>query len=293
MKKLLILALAAAASLSANAQLLWKVSGNGVKDSSYLFGTHHVAPVSVIDSIKPLAPAICSVDAVAGELDMSEATNPSAAQAAVMKYGMAPADSTLTKVLTAAQVDSLNSVLAKYTGGQLSASMLDPLKPAMVNTQLAMLQSMMAFPDFNQQQQLDAVVQERGRECNREIIALETMDEQMKLLFGGDIMEQADDLMQTVRNDAESADTAHKLAAAYRAGNLDEIHSLLTDKKDGLEGEALDKLLINRNNAWVSQLSSLLPQKSVLVCVGVGHLVGSKGLIAQLRALGFTVEPAE
>ena len=29
-------------SLSANAQLFWKVSGNGLTKPSYLFGTHHL-----------------------------------------------------------------------------------------------------------------------------------------------------------------------------------------------------------------------------------------------------------
>lgn len=293
MKKLLIIAFSALASLSASAQLFWKVQGNGAHGVSYLFGTHHVAPISVIDSISGLAPAICSVDAVAGELDMSQITDPVAAQAAVMKHAMAPADSTLTKVLSAAQLDSLNAVLGKYTGGQLQAAMLDPLKPSMVNTQLAMFQSMVAFPEFNQTDQLDSEVQKRARECSREIIALETVEQQMQLLFGGDIMEQAEDLMSSVRHDDEAADKALQLAAAYRLGNLDEILKLLIDENDGLDGEALDKLLLARNNAWIDKLSELLPRKSVLVCVGVGHLVGPKGLIARLRDLGYEVTPAE
>ena len=34
-------------ALSANAQLLWKVSGNGLSSPSYIMGTHHLAPLSV------------------------------------------------------------------------------------------------------------------------------------------------------------------------------------------------------------------------------------------------------
>lgn len=65
MKKLLCIVALAAAALSAPAQLLWKVSGGNAKDTSYLFGTHHVAPVTLLDSIK----VICTVDAVVGEID--------------------------------------------------------------------------------------------------------------------------------------------------------------------------------------------------------------------------------
>ena len=38
-------------AFSANAQLLWKVSGNGLTQPSYIIGTHHLAPFSIMDSI--------------------------------------------------------------------------------------------------------------------------------------------------------------------------------------------------------------------------------------------------
>ena len=38
-------------ALSANAQLLWKVSGNGLSSPSYIMVTHHLAPLSVKDGI--------------------------------------------------------------------------------------------------------------------------------------------------------------------------------------------------------------------------------------------------
>ena len=44
MKKLLGILLFISIALSANAQLLWKVSGNGLNQPSYIIGTHHLAP---------------------------------------------------------------------------------------------------------------------------------------------------------------------------------------------------------------------------------------------------------
>ncbi len=41
-------------ALSANAQLLWKVSGNGLSSPSYIMGTHHLAPLSIKDGITGL-----------------------------------------------------------------------------------------------------------------------------------------------------------------------------------------------------------------------------------------------
>ncbi len=52
----------------------------------------------------------------------------------------------------------------------------------------------------------------------------------------------------------------------------------------------LELLLWGRNRRWVEKLKVLMPQQSVLVCVGAGHLPGDKGLIALLRGAGYIVE---
>lgn len=45
-------------ALGVRAQLLWKVSGNGLEKPSYIMGTHHLAPLSITDSIASLPQAM-------------------------------------------------------------------------------------------------------------------------------------------------------------------------------------------------------------------------------------------
>lgn len=72
MKKFLTsILLVALTAISSNAQLLWKISGNGLEKPSYLFGTHHVAPISVLDSVPGFNEALSSAEKVYGELIMS------------------------------------------------------------------------------------------------------------------------------------------------------------------------------------------------------------------------------
>ena len=59
-------------AFSANAQLLWKVSGNGLNQPSYIIGTHHLAPFSIMDSIAGLKKAMNETQQVYGEIKMSE-----------------------------------------------------------------------------------------------------------------------------------------------------------------------------------------------------------------------------
>lgn len=280
---------------SANAQLLWRVSGNNAKGDSYLFGTHHLAPASVMDSIKGFTPALASVEEMYGEVEMPE--NPQSPEMVrlTMKYASAPADSTLTKVLTAAQLDSLNTLLASYTGGMLNAKQLDAFKPSMVSTQLAMLQSAKNFPDFNPMQQLDTQIQQRAAAANLPVKGLETMEEQFDILMNAPIMDQVDDLMEAVRNDSTSGEKAKKLADAYMTENLDAISEVLFKDEDMDPDDPMFKRLFdNRNASWVKKLTTdILPSSKVFVAVGVGHLVGDKGLIKVLQEAGYTVTPVK
>ena len=63
-------------AFSANAQLLWKVSGNGLNQPSYIIGTHHLAPFSIMDSIAGLKKAMNETQQVYGEMKMSEMQSP-------------------------------------------------------------------------------------------------------------------------------------------------------------------------------------------------------------------------
>ncbi len=298
MKKLLFgLILAATGAMGANAQILWKVSGNGAKADSYLFGTHHLAPLSMLDSVKGFAPALESVDAVAGEVDMK---NMQANAQSLMGYMLAPADSALTAVLAPAQLDSLTQILAKYMGPQMTAAQLAPLKPAAVATQLALFESMATMDPAQAQamaagQQLDTEVQNRALAANKPIIAFETAEQQMGILMGAPIAEQARQLMEAVKQSLEgkAAESAKKLTDAYISQNLDAIAELMLEGDDMSEAE-LQRLIYDRNMGWAAKLiREILPESSVLVAVGAGHLPGKQGLIELLRAAGYTVEPVK
>lgn len=293
MKKILLsLLVAAATALGCNAQLLWKVSGNGLEKPSYLFGTHHIAPVSVLDSIPGFNEALASADKVYGELVMSEANSPQSQQL-MLSYAMAPQDSLLTKVLSPAQLDSLNKVVKSYMGPMADASQFAPMKPAMVSTVLALVQSQKAFPKFNPAEQLDGEIQKRGAAAGKEIGSLETMEDQCKAMFGTSVLTQAEELMDLVRNDDKAAGTAMKLAQAYLSGDLNSMLAIMEDPAAGGSEDWSERMLNKRNANWVRIMAGLLPTASVLIAVGAGHLPGDKGLISLLREKGYTVTPVE
>ena len=51
------------------------------------------------------------------------------------------------------------------------------------------------------------------------------------------------------------------------------------------------RLLVERNKNWMPKIEELFARRGrALVVVGAAHLVGPDGLIAMLRAKGYTVE---
>ncbi|MDE6461456.1 MAG: TraB/GumN family protein [Muribaculaceae bacterium] len=279
----------------ASAQLLWKVTGNGVKDATYLFGTHHLAPVSMLDSVAGFADAMASVSGVVGEIDMSAATDPANMQT-IMTMSMAPADSLLTSLLTPAQTDSVDTVLARLTGGQLTVAGMARVKPATLATQLAMLQHMtdpVMAEAMASGQQLDTRVQQLAREAGKQVDGFETLEQQLQILMGAPLTEQAEALMETVRGcmDGSANEKVGKLNRAYLNRNLDSIAEIFFDP-DQMTADEMKRLVTDRNLAWAEKLDTLMHERPVMVAVGCGHLPGDKGLIALLRRMGYTVEPA-
>lgn len=275
--------------LMLRADLLWRVEGPGIKSTSYIFGTHHVAPVALLDSVDGFDEALASVDAVYGELDMARMMTP-AAQQQMMGAAMAPQDSLLTMVLTPAQVDSLDVILKKYLGPMVSAQAFAAMKPAMVLTVLTMTMNQKFFPGFNAAEQLDAMIQQRARQAGKTVGGLETLDDQCVALFGAPITRQAKDLMEVVADDDKASESAHRLADAYLSGDLDAMFAMINEEMD--EETAL-RMIYNRNDNWVGIIAGRMASTPTMYVVGAGHLPGQCGLIEQLRAKGFTVTPVK
>lgn len=292
MKKMLTLALAAvmAFASSVSAQILWKVEKPGNEKITYILGTHHFAPLSVLDSLTNLPEALKNSDKLYGELDMAAMTSPESMMA-MQQFLMAPADSTLDKVLTPAQLDAVKAAIDPMTGGQLPLEMLYPMKPAALSTQIAAMMSMQLFPNLNPMEGLDMTMQERAKALGKPVAGLETMDFQMQTLYGTPISKQAEDLMETVSDMDKEAKRAVELANSYMAHNLDAIlKAMMEEENDPADYE---RLIFSRNDAWVAQLLKEMPESNLMVVVGAGHLPGERGVLEQLRKAGYTVTAAE
>lgn len=292
MKKFALMLLAVVfATTQCNAQLLWKVTGNGAEKPSYILGTNHVAPVSMIDSITGLRDAIAAVDEVFGELSIEDLQSASVKSTSAL---MAPADSTLKHLFSPAELASIDSAFTAVTGAPMSITkMMNGFKPIALSTIFIVKAAEKSIDGFVPGKAFDESVLKLAADAGKPVKGLESAEQQIDLLFNSPIADQAGDLLSMVRMEGGVEKALSRLFDAYKAGDLDRIVSMLEDPAlGGLSEDADDRLVNDRNEAWVDFLIGMLPTTSVLVVCGFGHLPGDKGLISRLRGAGFTVEPA-
>ncbi|MDE6279445.1 MAG: TraB/GumN family protein [Paramuribaculum sp.] len=288
---LLIACFSIAFAAPAHSQLLWSVTNPAnPQQKSYLLGTHHVAPADMLSRVDGLIEALDEVDGVVGEIDIANA-EPTSLQRAVMSYAMAPADSTLTVVFTKQQLDSINEAFSRCGAEGVKVENMAFLKPGFINLQLTLLQTIEAIPDFDPSLQFDGRIQNIAAAAGKPVYALEKAEWQLELLFSRPIAEQAEEVMLTVANDSLLMQKSQSLANAYLDENLDSISSLIFDPLAGVDLARADELIYDRNRNWMPQLTDLMKDKSVLIAVGCGHLVGPDGLLSLLRKEGYELTP--
>ncbi len=285
---LIFAAVVALTSLNGGAQLLWRVEGSGSARPSYIFGTHHLAPTAMVDSIAGLAEAIESVEAAYSELDMMHGALEQA-QTDLMRYAIAPADSTLSKLLTTEELAKAGECVVSLMGPAASINSFEPLKPAMLTMVLSMLANSQAMPEFDPNDQIDREVVKRVAERSLPTYGLESPELQARMLLCTPLDEQAADLVKLTADMDQGIRQALRLAAAYRNGDLDALFTIMNDPEHGMTDAEADRMINSRNDAWIETLLGILPTASVMIVVGAGHLPGARGLIEQLRSHGYKV----
>ncbi|MBR3728032.1 MAG: TraB/GumN family protein [Muribaculaceae bacterium] len=277
-----------------HAQLLWKVTGNGLGRPSYILGTHHMAPSTMIDQIKGMNEAIAGCDIVVGEVEKDSLMSPEV-QARMAQAMVAPLDSTLDKVLTPADYSIVEKVFNKYFGTLgMKLKQVNNLKPSAISTQMQAMQAIKYFPNFDANSLIDVMVQTRANEAGRPSVGLESVDEQINLLFNGSIANQAKGLVEACKQDEFFQVQSAALADAYLAQDLDKLLAVMTDATMGGDSEEeMEVLIYSRNRSWAEKLKVIMPERACLVCVGAGHLPGEQGLLQLLRNAGYTVEPMQ
>jgi hypothetical protein len=80
------------------------------------------------------------------------------------------------------------------------------------------------------------------------------------------------------------------LISDYNQGNEDGVIAFIFDPEDMLERPAFyERTIYRRNDNWLPAFQQTVERGNGFIAVGLGHLIGERGLVAQLRQRGYTV----
>lgn len=267
--------------------LLWKISGNGLKQPSYLLGTIHLIPKDQFKLSVGTYDALASTNRVAFEIDMKEMTN-IGAQFSLMTKAFMAGGKTLRDLLPP---EDYTFVRSRLDAQGMSASMLERMKPLFLSSLLGSDEK----SALGGNKKMTSVEMELYRQVKRrklESAGLETAAYQMGIFDSIPYEAQAKMLVETLRNAEGSDSDFDKMIEMYRQKDIQAMEAMMHSAEQGI-AEFQDILLHQRNRNWIPVMARMMREKPTLFAVGAGHLGGAMGVIALLRQEGYRVEAAE
>lgn len=281
MKKIFISLLTLITGLSFSQELekslLWKISGNGLKQDSYLFGTIHITCDANLDenTIK----ALSVTKQLYLELDMDDKSM----QMQMMKHMMMKDGVKLSTLLNAEDLKIVDDFLKKNMN--MSVKMFDSFKPFIITT---MLYPKMIDCSF---QSVESELMKVSKEQNEEVFGLESVEEQMKVFDNISYQVQAEELLKMAKSDlSKDKEEMKKMMTIYQNKDIEGMLKMMDDSDNKITSENQEVLLNNRNKNWIPLMMKIMSEKPTFFGVGAGHLAGDEGVIKLLRKQGYMVE---
>ena len=260
--------------------LLYEISGKGLVEPSYLFGTMHIL---CADDAK-LSPAMKNIIRETGqvyfEIDMDNLQEMMGA----IQYLRMNDGKQLSDFLTDVEYDRVKKYFEKNKT-MLPFSMMNRFKPYFISSLIG--EQMMTCEKKNG---METLIMSESRQYKKEIRGLETTKFQAGIFDSIPYDKQAKDLVNYIDSIDNYREITEQLVDVYRDQNLQQLDSLMHKSDPGME-QYMDLLLYDRNKNWVRQMPAIMSAKSTLFAVGAGHLPGEQGVIKLLSKAGYKVTP--
>lgn len=291
MKKILVTwAAVLCCAMTAQAQLLYKISGGGLKEPSYIVGTNHYAAISFVDSIPGLRRVMNDTQQVYGETKKSA---PEHTYEEDIKYLLLPDGTTIDSLLSADEMKRLTAFMVDSC--EIDADDVElylDLKPFPLAAWLsAKCDGSEETLTSNGDKIFDKYFEQEALAQGKEIGGLET-SEVLTICEKISLERQKHMLMCTVDHHKRPKEKGSTLKTYY-SQDLEAIWKEFNDHIDedcAFSSQEMAMLLTARNLAWMEKIPTLMSSKSTLFTVGCLHLPGPDGVLNLLRQAGYTVE---
>lgn len=261
-----------------SSSLLWKISGNGLKEPSYIFGTFHMMCKTDFSITPILEEKVKSTQQFFGELDMDDPT----LQTTLMS-SMRLKETNLQKLLGEDEFKIVSDSFKNITG--ISLQMFNQFSPFMSMSMLTL--SSIACSDKIQPETEFVNIAKKNA---LPILGLETVQDQVNAINSQPLDSQAVSLKRTVLNYDSVKQVMIKMIEVYKEKNTDKLYQFIKDNSDGNDNFE-QEMLVTRNVRWIPVIKKAVHEKPSFFAVGAGHLGGKQGVLNLLKEQGYTLTP--
>lgn len=272
----------AGVEVNAENTLLWEISGKGLKQPSYLYGTMHIVCSEDAKMSDGLKSVINKSQQVFFEVDMDNMEEMMGA----LKFARMNNGIKISDLVSPTDYEKIEAYF-KNNKSIVPFSMMSRFKPYFITAIIG--EGIMACKEKSSVEQ---IIMKEARDNDKDVFGLETIEFQASIFDSIPYEKQAQDLVNYVDSIDKYKQTTLELVDLYRKQDVNKMDELITKSDPGMM-QYMDVLLYDRNKRWAAQMPEQMLEKSTLFAVGAGHLGGENGVINLLRKEGYTVKPLD
>jgi len=250
----------------------------------YLFGTVHLLP----DDLSWLKDDVKTAFGKAGTIYFEVDTGTQGQiQASVLTQhlGMRSDGTRLSNSLDSYQLKLLD---AASHNGNISLAALDNMHPWLASEFLTVAAASNAglSPEIS----ADAALKSRAAREQKNVIFLETMEDQIRVSADQPDFVQLKILTETLEKFNVLGDDLNQIVSAWSSGSTDFLAREMVVKLKTKSPDFYKALLTDRNKKWAKVLTRYMEDSgTAFVAVGASHLLGEDSLINMLKEQGYSV----
>lgn len=264
------------ASEEGGKSLLYEITGNGLKQPSYLFGTIHMIESEDFFMPENMEAVFDRVDRLVLEIDMDDPGMMMEAATIAMIEG----DSTLDMMVSEEDYAMMDAFFKEEVG--MGIAMFNGMKPFFVY-------GLLAETYLEDYRQYEKELMDMAADRDMEVLGLETLDFLNDIINQIPLTEQASMLVDGVLEYDSGEVMFQDMVALYKNQDVDGLYDFVSSEMT--EYEKFEGLLLaDRNKFWVGSMTQMMEEAPTLFAVGAGHLGGGDGVIAMLEAEGYSLK---
>lgn len=270
---------------SANAQVLYRISGNASAAPSYILATNRMVDMTFIDTIPNAFKCYAECNKVITEFAMQDYE----AIAALRQAAILPDSIRLSNFYSEEQYHEIDEALRINLG--MGLDKLGRMKPSYL-AEMYRNELMKKWLHYDEDRSMETFFERVAMQSDIPIYGLDDIGETMYMLFDREPFHwQCEELMKVVEYPEREVRFERSLLEMYRYGRLADMAYFVKSPDNQTSLSYSDyQVFVKRNKIWTKRLTPYLREGKAFITLNAIYLGGEDGLLAQLKAAGYRVK---